>query len=280
MSVRIKNLWLVLFILSCQEPNKPTAEKSVSKSAEKEIRQESTENLGSPIIPKESIVNDFKSFWNYYSRYVELYNDFYGLDEKGQKISRIMFLKEMSKGKYYPLLVHGAETGKHYQLTPIPAQADADISVYMKDFAQTQLVFCEMEGKALPTFTFVDLRGNTYTSANTKGKLLVLKCWFINCVPCVEEMPDLNKLVEKYKSRDDIVFIGLALDDKQALEQFLKQKTFDYHIIPHQKEYITGKLHVNAYPTHFLINKKGELVHNFPDAKHVEEAIQQELKIL
>lgn len=278
MNVYMKNLWLVLFMFSCQEPNKSATEKSAQQPIEKEIDQVNTDNLGTPIIPKETIVKDFKSFWNYYSRYVELYDDFSALDEKGEKISRTTLLQEMTKGQTFPLLVHGAEPGRHYQLSKIPPQADANISTYMKDFAQTQLVFCEMEGKTLPDFTFVDLKGNKYTSANTKDKLLVLKCWFVNCVPCVQEMPELNELVEEYKNRNDILFIGLALDSKQALEQFLEKTTFDYHIIPNQKGYINDKLHVSAYPTHFLINKKGELVHKFPDAKHLRKAIQNQLE--
>lgn len=286
MNVYSRNLWLVLFIMccqvmmSCREQTKPAAEKankSVVKPVEKEIHRVNTENLGSPIIPKETIVKDFKSFWRYYSFYVELYDDFFALDEEGKKISRIAFIKEMTKGQYFPLLVHGVEPGRHYQLSKIPPEADDNISFYMKDFAKTQLVFCGMEGKTLPDFTFVDLKGNTYTSANTKGKLLVLKCWFVSCVPCVQEMPELNELVEKYKNRNDILFIGLANDNKHALEQFVKKTKFDYHIIPNQKGYIHDQLHVNAFPTHFLINKRGELIHKYPDAKHLRKAIEKEL---
>jgi len=84
----------------------------------------------------------------------------------------------------------------------------------------------QMEGKQFPKFHYVDLNGNTYTSENTKGKILVLKAWFISCKACVAEMPMLNKLTEEYKNRKDIVFVSIAWDSKKALEAFEKRVGF------------------------------------------------------
>ena len=51
--------------------------------------------------------------------------------------------------------------------------------------------------------------------------------WFINCPPCRAEIPELNKLVDSFKTNDKVVFIAVALDDKQSLETFLEQSPFN-----------------------------------------------------
>lgn len=64
-----------------------------------------------------------------------------------------------------------------------------------------------MEGKKFPDFQFIDLDRNHFNNKSTHGKIVLLKLWFINCTPCVAEMPELNRLIEKYKDRDDILLL-------------------------------------------------------------------------
>jgi hypothetical protein len=44
------------------------------------------------------------------------------------------------------------------------------------------------------------------------------------------------------------------------LESFLQKTRFDYQTVARQGPYMSDKLKVTAYPTHFLINKAGEVV--------------------
>jgi thiol-disulfide isomerase/thioredoxin len=99
--------------------------------------------------------------------------------------------------------------------------------------------------------------GNEYNNENTKGKIIILKCWFINCPLCIAEFPELNAFVERYRNRKDILFISLALDTKSALEKFLLVNRFNYIVIPDQKEFIGNILNINDYPTHFIIGRNG-----------------------
>lgn len=270
-------LLLVLLNSSFGQHHKPVIQDAKQGTILEQNKVSSNMRVGAPVVPLAEILINFKSFWNYYSKYIQLYNDFTALDQTGKQIARGEFLKRMTTGNYLPLLVYGEKTGKYYQLVEIPKDAESAISLYMKDFSKTQLVFYQMEGKQAPAFDFVDLNGNRYTSANTKGKVILFKCWFISCVPCVQEMPELNQLVKKYSKRKDVLFISLALDKKSALQDFLKKTRFDYITIPDQDAYIRNQLKVSSYPMHFLLNKAGELVHVFPNADELDQAIQQVL---
>ena len=107
-------------------------------------------------------------------------------------------------------------------------------------------------------FTATDLDGNTFTLDELKGKVVVINFWFVACKPCVEEIPELNELVEKYENKD-VVFLGFALDNEKRLNSFLEKTTFKYHIFPESKE-IIGNYNINSYPTHIIIDQSSVVV--------------------
>jgi thiol-disulfide isomerase/thioredoxin len=110
----------------------------------------------------------------------------------------------------------------------------------------------ELIGKEAFPFSVTDISGNNYTLEKLKGKVIVINFWFVECKPCVMEIPDLNKLVEKYKGKD-VVFLGFATNDKSKIESFLKTKTFKYNIIANSKE-IADLYKTTLFPTHIIID--------------------------
>ncbi|TJY37807.1 TlpA family protein disulfide reductase [Pontimicrobium aquaticum] len=112
--------------------------------------------------------------------------------------------------------------------------------------------------KPSPSFSVTDINGNSYSLEELKGKVVVLNFWFIKCPPCIMEMPDLNKLVKKYKS-DDVVFIAISPNDsKEQIQKFLKTKAFNYNIVP-QNYSIIKKFGISSYPTNVVIDKNGKI---------------------
>lgn len=90
------------------------------------------------------------------------------------------------------------------------------------------------------------------------GKVVVLNFWFINCVPCRTEMPELNKITEAYANNPNVVFIGVCTDDKDKIDEFLKTTPFQYHHIADGKK--LGEIYqVKGYPTNVIIGKDGNV---------------------
>lgn len=255
-------------LLSCNEP---------TKKAEKSKAKVESPAIGSPLIKPEHITSSFPQFWSYYTENIDLFEDFVPLDTLGSIISKRDFLSEMGTGKYYPLLVYAGDSSIGYRLKPIPENASQSIGSYMKQFSKEELAFYELEGKPVPAFDFQDINGQRFNSKNTIGKIVLFKCWFISCVACVAEMPELNKMVDKYKDRDDILFISLAMDESGPLQAFLKKTKFDYLTIPRQTKYMEEGLKVRTYPTHFIINKQGIMVKAVSEAHDIETLLAREL---
>lgn len=113
-------------------------------------------------------------------------------------------------------------------------------------------------GNKFGHFKATDMNGNKINTKNLVGKIIVLNYWFIKCPPCVREMPELNHLVETYKTDSSVVFIAIALDQKYDLEQFLKATPFEYTIV-HEGRFIADQNKITSYPTNVVIDQQGKV---------------------
>jgi len=112
--------------------------------------------------------------------------------------------------------------------------------------------------KLPPPFNVTSIDGEKLDLAALRGKVVVLNFWFIGCAPCRVEMPGLNQLVSEFKGKD-VVFIAFATDAAEELQTFLKEKSFNYRIVPAASK-TAEAYEVNAYPTHVIIGKDGQII--------------------
>lgn len=210
-----------------------------------------------PGVNGETVEKDFKTWWNYYKKEVSLASDFVALDDAEKPIGKADFLQKLTSGEYIPLKLVAKDSLTYYKLFRLNPNADKGIKSVMKQSAAVYLDHYKKEGTPFPSFQLTDLNGTTYNNENTKSKIVILKCWFIQCRSCVAEFPELNKLVESYRSREDMLFISLATDPKDQLAKFLSEKKFDYQVVPEQGDFIRESLGITSFPTHFIIDKNG-----------------------
>ncbi len=210
-----------------------------------------------PIVDVNILVSDFNKWWTYHENNIILSSEFIALNDKSKTINKNDFLKSLTTGEYIALKLTAPDSVMRYQLYKLTTSANKQISSTIKSTSENIYTKYKMEGIPFPDFSFTDLNGKEYTNQNTKGKVLVFKCWFINCKPCVAEFPELNSFVDKFAKQENVEFISLALDDKAPLEKFLANKAFKYKTIPNQEDFIENKLFVNTYPTHIVVNENG-----------------------
>lgn len=86
------------------------------------------------------------------------------------------------------------------------------------------------------------------------GKPTVINFWFTSCPPCIEEIPILNKLKEKYGKK--VNFISITYNNKKTVEEFLKKNIFKFEHITDSKVQIDS-LNISAYPTTLILDKAG-----------------------
>ncbi len=114
-------------------------------------------------------------------------------------------------------------------------------------------------GEKIQPFSVLDINGQSFNSNELQGKVVVLNFWFVACGPCLKEIPELNQMVEKYKNRNDVIFLAFALDKKEEILKMISKNPFNYHIIPDSKEFIQNNYKVSMYPTHLVLDKEGKV---------------------
>ena len=129
-----------------------------------------------------------------------------------------------------------------------------------KSFSQIQAERVSWKTKAFPEFNLKDTKGSIVNSTDLRGSIVIINFWYVNCLPCVQEMPELNELVSYYKNRSDIKFLAFTPDNDNKVADFLSKHNFNYSIIPGVREFIS-KLGINSFPTHLIIDKNG-IVHS------------------
>ena len=110
--------------------------------------------------------------------------------------------------------------------------------------------------KLLPSFKLEALSGDTISSKQIEGKIVIINFWFIDCHPCIAEIPGLNKLVAEYKN-NNVEFLAITRETiKRIKEEFLKKYKLDFKIIPEASRYI-NKVMASGYPTTYILDTKG-----------------------
>lgn len=240
-----------------------------------------SDTINTPNKEKDYLVNtdinkletDLKAWKNYTKENIELSYDFLAVDIDDNVIEKEDFLSKLKTGLYIPLKVESDEF--IYKLYKLTEKADKKIGKSIRSSSSIALHYYKKEGQALPEFDFTDLDGNIFNKKTTKGKIKIIKCWFINCVVCVQEFPELNELYDHYESNNNIVFFSLAFDKSAKLKKFLSKKEFRYPVIGEQKNYMTKKLELKQYPTHLIIDEENNIIKMVSNVKALTTILDQ-----
>lgn len=86
-------------------------------------------------------------------------------------------------------------------------------------------------GGTAPPFESETLEGRVLKSSDMEGQYVVLNFWATWCVPCVKEMPELQKAHRALKDQNvKILGVNFA-ESKSKIEIFLKERNLDFTIL-------------------------------------------------
>ena len=105
----------------------------------------------------------------------------------------------------------------------------------------------------------------------------MLKGWDLSCPPCIREIPELNKLVDKYHDRKDIVFVSMVPEDENKVKSFLVQHPFSYPVVARQP-FFQNVLQLSFVPCHIVVNKDGNVACVTFSVEELEGELAKEAK--
>ena len=119
-------------------------------------------------------------------------------------------------------------------------------------------------GKVLPDFSSaVDLDGEPISLADYRGKVVLLDFWAVWSGSCVEEMPNVKAVYERYHNKGFDV-IGINLDNEETvLREFIKENQLPWRqIFDSQREVnsLKQRYSVIDIPAPFLLDREGKVI--------------------
>jgi len=133
-------------------------------------------------------------------------------------------------------------------------------------------------GKIAPQITVREwITSESLNEVNLAGSVYVLEFWTTWCHSCIENIPHLIALNNKYSDRG-LVFISLS-EDKSAdlVRDFVQKKGINYHVAIDNGT--ADWFGITGYPTVFVVNHQGVVVfEGYPWSLEFEKAVAEAIK--
>jgi thiol-disulfide isomerase/thioredoxin len=136
-------------------------------------------------------------------------------------------------------------------------------------------------GSRLPEFSAKDLQGQEISSANLRGKVVLIDFWATWCQPCKKEMPGYQKLLDRYGQRGFFV-IGFKFDtmiDTEDPVLFARKIGVRYPLAVAPDELKQKFGGIEGLPTTMLYDRQGILREKVIGFEYTD-VIESELKPL
>ena len=99
--------------------------------------------------------------------------------------------------------------------------------------------------------------------ADYHGKVVFLNFWATWCPPCQREMPEIQKLSEKYQNSEDIAILTVVMPggqemDAAVIKKFLKEKGFTMPVIFDDGR-LSSSFQITSLPTTYMFDRDGNV---------------------
>jgi peroxiredoxin len=125
--------------------------------------------------------------------------------------------------------------------------------------AATALLALREQLLAESGFSLTALDGKTYNLDALRGKVVLLNFWATWCPPCRREMPDMEKLFQRF-SQKGLVVLAVSDEKRETVEGFLKKEAYTFPVLLDPERKVNTAFGIEGIPNSFLFDRQGKLV--------------------
>ena len=138
--------------------------------------------------------------------------------------------------------------------------------------------------KVMPPFKLTDMQGRQNSFGDFRGRITLVNFWATWCPPCVEEVPSLNRLAERYREQP---FAVVSIDFREPAEtvvEFMQKVAVDFPVLLDEEGQASMAWKVFSLPSSFIVDTRGRLRYSAnraidwdsPEVWRVVDALLQE----
>lgn len=119
--------------------------------------------------------------------------------------------------------------------------------------------------QSAPDVTFTDLQGQSVTTQDLRGKVVLVKFWATSCVTCIAQMPDTIKHQQDLSPRGfETIAVAMQYDPPNYVKNYTETRKLPFPVvIDAQGELARAFGDVQLTPTAFLIDKQGHIIKRY-----------------
>ena len=97
--------------------------------------------------------------------------------------------------------------------------------------------------------------------ADYRGEVVVINLWATWCIPCVTEMPSIQRLYERYRDRG-LRVVGIAVDDPPFADRvagFVRERGVTFEILHEGSGKVELDYQTRGIPATYVVGRDGRL---------------------
>lgn len=136
---------------------------------------------------------------------------------------------------------------------------------------------------AAPQVTFVSLQGEKITTADLRGKVVLVNFWATDCTTCIKEMPDIVATYNKYRAQGfETIAVAMKHDPPNYVLNYTEKNKLPFKVALDPMGTLAKAFgEVKLTPTTFIIDKQGRLVMRIlgePDFAKLHALLEEKLR--
>ncbi|MDQ6627761.1 MAG: TlpA family protein disulfide reductase [Pseudomonadota bacterium] len=110
-----------------------------------------------------------------------------------------------------------------------------------------------------PDFTLRTMTGPNLRLGEQRGRVVMVNFWATWCGPCREEMPQLNRLYERYKAAG-FVLLGVNVDeDSRKAAEVAAKLGVTFPVLLDSDKIVSKLYDLNTMPSTVIIDREGKV---------------------
>lgn len=171
---------------------------------------------------------------------------------------RVFLLRRLVGVLLLPAAILFVGCGDDAADAPDPSQAPrTNAAALQSDSAR--LASSVTDPTPVPDVTVTTMDGQTLDLDAQQGSVLLINFWATWCAPCLQEIPDLIELQDRFGDRG-LTIVGVALDQEGAsvVQPFMERHNINYPVVVDTTRTLESQFGpIHALPTTVVVNPEG-----------------------